>query len=51
MKEVEITRISFPHFEPIYVLGEINPKIKKQIQVILNSLSFDPYAGYSPSEQ
>ena len=48
---MKITAIRFYHFEPIYVIGELTSGIKKQIQEILNNMSFSEYAGYHPDEQ
>ena len=40
-----------PCFEPEIRVGILLPQYKIAIQDILNTMSYDEYAGYSPDEQ
>ena len=46
-----ITEVLFPCFNTLFVSGQISVDDKLQIKEILNTMSTDEYAGYSPDEQ
>ena len=46
-----ITEVLFPRFNTLFVSGQISMDDKLQIKEILNTMSTDEYAGYSPTEQ
>ena len=48
---MNITVINPPCFQEIVIIGNISYQDKMYIQDILNTMSYDEYAGYSPDEQ